>query len=386
MKHQNQVALLQQCLDYIDSKTTQQDSHEYLSPVHKYHDEDYFEKEKDAVFKKLPNLVAHVSEVEMGNGFITRNLYGTSVIISRQNDGHDDDSFKAIINVCKHRGARLENESSGCKSRFTCPYHGWMFNSQGELKGVPHQQGFPNLIKSDNNLSELSLWVRNGFIFVLPNTDIEFDFNKYWAPLAEDFSDLQIEDMEIYRPITKTWNCNWKIVSGGGLEAYHFQVTHAKTIAPYFFSNTSHIEAFAPHFRLILPRQSIHSIREQDQDSWRIRDHSHIVYQLFPNVSLLVQEDHIAMFVMKPINATQCEITFQMLIPKGDFAQKEQAHWDRNHHITNITLEEDFEMGESIQSGIQSGANSHLRFGLFEGGLTKLERYIDQAINGAPFE
>lgn len=384
MKHQNQVDLLQQCLDYIDNKTTQQDENEYMSPVYKYHDEEHFQKEHEAVFKNLPNLVAHVSEIEMGNGFITRNLYGTSVIITRQNDQANDDSFKAIINVCKHRGARLEDAQSGCKNRFTCPYHGWMFSKQGQLKAVPHQQGFPSLIKNDNNLSELSLWVRNGFIFVLGNADIDFDFDRFWAPLSEDLTDYRIDDMMIYRPVTKTWNCNWKIVSGGGLEAYHFQVTHAKTIAPYFFSNTSHIEAFAPHFRLILPRQSIHSIREQEQSEWRIRDHSHIVYQLFPNVALLVQDDHIAMFIMKPISATQCEITFQMLIPKDEFSNREQAHWDRNHHITNMTLEEDFVMGESIQAGIESGANSHLRFGLFEGGLTKLEQYIDQAIDGAP--
>lgn len=384
MKHQQQVELLQQCLNYIDNKSTQHDEQEYLSPVYKYHDDEYFRKEQEAVFKKLPNMVAHVSEIEMGNGFITRDLYGTSVIIARQNDGADDSSFKAMINVCRHRGARLEDASSGCKNRFTCPYHGWMFNNKGELKGVPHQNGFPDLIKSENGLNELSLWVRNGFIFVLPTMNIEFDFDRFWAPLENDLADYDIEDMIVYRPVTKTWNSNWKIVSGGGLESYHFQVTHAKTIAPYFFSNTSHIEAFAPHFRLILPRQSINSLREQSQDTWQIRDHTHIVYQLFPNVALLVQEDHIAMFIMKPISASQVEITFQMLIPKDEFEQRDQAHWDRNHQITEITLNEDFEMGESIQSGILSGANSHLRFGLFEGGLTKLEQYIDQAIAGEP--
>ncbi|WP_299979424.1 aromatic ring-hydroxylating dioxygenase subunit alpha [uncultured Pseudoteredinibacter sp.] len=384
MKHQRQVELLQQCLDYIDTKTTQHEEQEYLSPVYKYHDQEYFDQELDAVFKRMPNMVAHVSEIELGNGFITRNLHGISVIIARQNDGCDDSSFKAMINVCKHRGARLEGAESGCKNRFVCPYHGWMFNNKGELKGVPHQEGFPTLIKSDSGLNELSLWVRNGFIFVLPNTDVEFDFDKFWAPIAEDLDDYNIEDMMVYRPVTKTWNSNWKIVSGGGLESYHFQVTHAKTIAPYFFSNTSYLEDFGPHFRLILPRQSINQLREQDQSEWQIRDHTHMVYQLFPNVALLVQEDHIAMFIMKPVSPSEVEITFQMLIPKDGFAQREQAYWDRNHQITEITLNEDFEMGESIQSGIRSGANKHLRFGLSEWGLAKLEQFIDQAIAGKP--
>ena len=44
-------------------------------------------------------------------------------------------------------------------------------------------------------------------------------------------------------------------------------------------------------------------------------------------------------------------------------------YWRKNHDITVRTLAEDFAIGESIQSGLLSGANDELRFGRFEGAL-----------------
>lgn len=380
MKQELQIDLLQRCLDHIDQNTTQHVDSEYLSPSYKYHSDEYFQQEMDGVFKSMPNMVAHVSEIQEGNGFITIKLHGLNVILSRQNNQNEDGSFKAFINVCRHRGARLEDASEGCKNRFVCPYHGWMFGNDGCLKGVPFQEGFPTLNKDENGLVELPIWVRDGFIFVLPKPGVEFDFDHFWAPIAEDLANYNIANMTSYRPVTQQWDSNWKIVSGGGLESYHFKVTHAKTIAPYFYNNISICEALAPHFRLILPRQSIDKLRDTPKDQWNIRDHTHMVYQLFPNVALLVQDDHIAMFTMTPLSANKCEITFKMLIPKDEFKERDQSHWDLNHQITKATLDEDFHMGESIQAGMQSGANSHLRFGLFEGGLGQLEQFIDQAI------
>lgn len=376
MKQQEQIRLIDACLVHIDEKTTQQAEQEHLSPTYKYHQQDWFDKEINAVFRKQPALVAHISELPEDNSFITYDLFGTSIIVTRQAAG----AYKAFINVCRHRGVQLEQQASGCKNRFVCPYHGWMFGSDGKLRGVPFAEGFPSLDKENNGLVELPLWERDGFIFVLAQANIDFDFETFWAPIAEDFSNYNIPQLEVYKPVTKQWKTNWKIVSGGGLETYHFKVTHGQTIAPYFFNNISICDQLSPHFRVTMPRQSIKQLRDVDRSEWSIRDHSHVVYQIFPNTAFILEEDHLAMFTMKPIAPDCTEITFRMLIPKSSDTDKDESYWKRNHTITSTTLDEDFHIGELIQKGIQSGANQHLRFGLYEGGLTQLEALIDEAV------
>lgn len=376
MKHSEQVRLLESCLKHIDEKTTQHFDEEYFSPVYKYHDQEWFDREMDAVFRSKPSYVAHISELANENDFITYDLFGTPIIVSHVAPGE----YKAFVNVCRHRGAMLEEKESGSKKRFMCPYHGWTYGCDGKLKGVPFSDGFPTLKKEDNSLRELPLWERDGFIFVSATGSKDFDFDKFWAPIADDIKAMNTADMQVYRPVSKDWKTNWKLVTGGGLESYHFKVTHNKTIAPYFFNNVSICERLESHFRLVLPRQSILDLKGTDQSEWRLRDHSHVVYNVFPNMSLLVQDDHIAMFTMKPKGPELVEITFKMLIPNELIETEDQAHWKRNHMITETTLAEDFSMGEMIQRGIKSNANEHLRFGLFEGALGQLEDLVNESI------
>lgn len=376
MKHAEQVRLIDTCLLHIDDKTTQKCEQEHFSPVYKYHQQEWFDKEMDAVFRGNPSLVAHTSEFGKEINYVTHDLFGTPIIITKIGD----DEYKALINVCRHRGVKLEQSPSGCKNRFVCPYHGWMFSNDGQLKGVPFAEGFPSLDKAENSLVELPLWHRDGFLFVLADGNFDFDFETFWAPLADDFDNYDTANLQSYHPVTKTWKVNWKIVTGGGLETYHFKVTHAKSIAPYFFNNISICDNLSPHFRVTMPRQSINSLSGTDKASWDIRQHSHIVYQVFPSTAFILEDDHLAMFSMKPIGPDQTEITFRMLVPKDRLTESDKAHWQRNHKITSFTLDEDFEIGQLIQAGIKSGANEHLRFGLFEGGLAQLEVLIDQAV------
>ena len=59
------------------------------------------------------------------------------------------------------------------------------------------------------------------------------------------------------------------------------------------------------------------------------------------------------------------------------------AHWRKNHDITVRTLSEDFAIGEGIQRGLLSGANTELRFGRFEGALARFNRIVERELDGA---
>ena len=55
-----------------------------------------------------------------------------SIIISRDEDGE----IHALMNICRHRGARVCEHASGNRKTFVCPYHGWVYKTNGELKAA----------------------------------------------------------------------------------------------------------------------------------------------------------------------------------------------------------------------------------------------------------
>ena len=61
------------------------------------------------------------------------------MVVTRQPDG----SLAAFHNVCQHRGPAIVGASTGCGARrFTCPYHGWVYDTKGVVVGVPEREDF----------------------------------------------------------------------------------------------------------------------------------------------------------------------------------------------------------------------------------------------------
>ena len=126
--------------------------------------------------------------------------------------------------------------------------------------------------------------------------------------------------------------------------------------------------------RSVLMRSSMHVLRDQPTDQWRLRDHANIIYTFFPTTQLLVQKDHVVWINSRPVSAGQTELRLATLAPKSRLT--EVAYWEKNHKITSTTLNEDFVIGESIQNGFASGANDVITFGRFEGALPEFNRTI----------
>ncbi|MFP6708737.1 MAG: SRPBCC family protein [Alphaproteobacteria bacterium] len=69
------------------------------------------------------------------------------------------------------------------------------------------------------------------------------------------------------------------------------------------------------------------------------------------------------------------------LIPEPADTDKAKLHWDRNMDLTICTVdEEDFPVGEGIQSGLASPAQTALVFGRNEPALAHFQRSINEAV------
>lgn len=352
------------------------------SPVERYLDETRFARERDAIMRRLPHAAAHASELAGTGAFLRCDVHGLPVLLTRDKQG----AAHAFLNVCRHRGARLVEAASGCAHRFTCPYHGWTYANTGPLVGAPHfESGFGGIDKTAIGLKPLPVREAFGFIWVVGEPGGAFDFDIWFAPIADELDALEMAAMTIAAEEHVIGDANWKLLIEGGIESYHFRVAHRGTIGPYFEDNLSSYRAFGPHLRSVLPRTGMAALAEATRADWRMRDHANLVYTLFPTTQLLVQQDHVVWIRQEPLAPGRTGLRLATLTPTGGAlaAGKSDDHWQRNHAITMKTLEEDIRIGEGIHAGLASGANEHFLFGRFEGALDRFNRTVTDHLDAA---
>lgn len=369
MRHEKQILLLEELLSLKEEKQAFLDDSPSTNPVADYHDHDRFEQEQQRIFRRFPLIVAHLSELEQTDGFLRRTIQGKPLLLMRG----DDDEVRMFLNVCRHRGTRLVDAESGCKARHSCPYHAWTWNSRGEFMTGPHfELGFPGVDRSALGLKPVPMTVRHGFIWLLPEADADLD--AYLGEMGAEMEWIHAESLTAHAKDIQDRQCNWKLLVEGGIEAYHFRVAHRNTIAKLFNDNLSTYEMLGMHIRSVLPRASITELKDQPREHWDIRKHSNVLYTLFPGATFLVQSDHVIWLSWEAVASNRTILRMVTLVPKESDQPKE--YWDKNHAFTVVTLNEDFDIAESIQSGMASGANEFLRFGRFEGALKKFNQTV----------
>lgn len=376
MTRNEEVLLLQELLALKKAGTPYLDDEATENPVGHYTDPTRFGDEQRAIFERSPQLLAHVSELPKPHSFLRRTVHGRPLLLTRGQDG----DIRVFLNVCRHRGTRLVTAQVGCKRRHSCPYHAWTWDSDGNFVNAPHfEQGFPDLPSKELQLQALPAQVHGGFVWLLPEGE---------APLTEFLGGMETalawagtELLTAHQQSTQLRRCNWKLLVEGGLEAYHFRIAHRNTIAPLFHDNLSSYQCFGPHMRSVLPRVSLDQLAAQPPEDWRIREHANVLLNVFPSSSLLVQADHVIWISMTPLAVDLSEVRMTTLIPTA--TNRPSSYWDRNHELTVATLNEDFDLGESIQEGLSSGANAVMHFGRFEGALGRFNSIADEHLSRA---
>ncbi|MEM8937040.1 MAG: SRPBCC family protein [Pseudomonadota bacterium] len=379
MDRQTELTLIDELLALKETRSAFLDNAVSRNSVDHYLSIERFQAEQEKLFQRCPNAAAHVSELPEKGSFLRCEVGGLPVLITRDKSG----GVNAFLNVCRHRGTRLVDEASGCKQRFSCPYHAWTYSSGGDLIAAPHlQEGFPGIDVKEFGLRRLNCIERFGFIWVWSQeSDVEH-IADWFDGVASDLDALEIATMKIAAEDTPVRDANWKLLVEGGIEAYHFRVAHRKTIGPHFEDNLSTYRMFNAHMRSVLPRTSMRTLTEAGREAWRLRDHANVLYTLFPSSQLLVMQDHIVWVRTEPLSPSQTRLRLATLAPTigPDAQDKDDAHWRQNHQITMMTLDEDFTIGESIQANCGSGANATMVFGRFEGALGRFNDAVESAL------
>ncbi|WP_162845968.1 aromatic ring-hydroxylating oxygenase subunit alpha [Seongchinamella sediminis] len=379
MDKQTQVELLDELVALHASKSPFLDEHWVKVDTERYTSAPVFARERERIHRGLPQIAAHVSALPEPGAFVTVEVVGSPLLLTRDEQG----AVRAFYNVCRHRGAQLVPEAAGCKQRFSCPYHAWTWNNTGELIAVPHEKsGFPGLDRAEHGLHALPCEVHAGWIWVnLAEGARDIDVAQHLGAMAADMEALQAQAHSVFASATLDIPANWKLLVEGGLEAYHFRVAHRDTIAPLFLDNLSSYRSFGPHIRSILPRSTLPELSDLETSEWSLGEHANVLYTLFGTAQFLVQEDHFIWIQSRPQDAGNTQLVLNTMVPVADNTPERQDYWQKNHELTVATLIEDFDLAEGIQRGLASGARQPLNFGRFEGALEVFNRTVDAYID-----
>ena len=101
-----------------------------------YVNEDIYHQELEQVFARAWLLIGHETLVPNPGDFFQSRMGEEPVILVRDQKG----KLHVFLNTCRHRGMKICRYDDGNTRLFTCPFHGWSYDTDGRLVGVPHFQ------------------------------------------------------------------------------------------------------------------------------------------------------------------------------------------------------------------------------------------------------
>jgi p-cumate 2,3-dioxygenase alpha subunit len=185
--------------------------------------------EQRRVFDVCWIYVGHESEVRAPGDFKTRMVCGRPVIFCRDSNSN----LRVFLNTCRHRGAMVCREAEGNAKVYSCFYHGWTYNRDGALAGVPGENAYPSSFdKRDYPLAEPPrVESYRGFVFL--SFDERVAALEDYLAGAKDYIDLVVDQspsrqMEVIQG-TQDYDiaANWKLLVENSFDDYHLLTTHS---------------------------------------------------------------------------------------------------------------------------------------------------------------
>ena len=200
-----------------------------------YKNPEVFEHEKQLIFGRCWLYVGHRTEIPKPGDYVTRRVGGRDLIFARNRKGE----VVALVNSCTHRGATVCREARGNTKVFTCPYHGWTFDTTGKLVSTFMSEGYRKDLNEDGQLDlprPAKLDNYRGFYFVNynPKAIALSDYLSGARAVIDSYCDQAAEGDEGLYVVggehAYSIRANYKYLIENSYDGYHVVPTHASYI------------------------------------------------------------------------------------------------------------------------------------------------------------
>ncbi|MFN0163800.1 MAG: aromatic ring-hydroxylating oxygenase subunit alpha, partial [Burkholderiales bacterium] len=123
-----------------------------------------FAIEKERIWRRAWLAIGHTQELPHKGSYFVYDIptFEMSLLVVRG----QDDRVRAFHNVCRHRGNKVVRSGRGTRPNFTCNFHGWVYDAQGELKLITDEKEFEDVDRATLGLMPVHAEVWNTLIFV----------------------------------------------------------------------------------------------------------------------------------------------------------------------------------------------------------------------------
>ena len=322
-----------------------------------YTDPIQFELERERVLNKHWLLAGRSAQVAAPGDWMSYEGHGETIVITRQ----PDQTLAGFHNVCQHRGPAFVTALEGCGARrFSCPYHGWVYDTKGVLVGVPEREDFAEEhlhgLRAPQVLADewggwvwINLDVNAGPLLDAIGPEIELDLGKF-----------RMEDMILHDVLEWDVPVSYKAIVDGFNEIYHTTALHH--VAPTWTKSArdSSFHILGNNYMCFVPR---HEQREALQENWDHHQHAICHYVVFPNTVFNCNPQHVQVFHPIPIDVDRTRFLCYELIYDGDRSDPTYAeyfetmmkHWERLKAVVG----EDIDIYQQLKRTKRSSAYTH---------------------------
>ncbi len=284
-----------------------------------------------------------------------------------------DDALSARSNICRHRMMRLV-EGRGNTRKFTCPYHAWTYNLEGQLVGAAYMDRTTCFNKSDIQLPAVRCEEYLGWIYVCLDPDVE-PVAHMLADLTEKLLPYNMQDYVTIFTEDHVWDTNWKCLTENFMEGYHLPVAHRDTVGGHFPVEETQFDGRGsfPHFTSQLfvktgtaPVGTAHTDNTSLTGKWR---NISVMPTVFPSHMYVLAPDHLWYLALQPDGPGRTRIRYgAALAPEVLAAQSDPETYiaETKTFLDAVQLED-----KNVVEGIFVGAKAPLSS---PGPLSWLER------------
>lgn len=312
--------------------------------------------EKKRIWTKTWLCIAREEEISAGGDFMTFDIAGESVLLTRDEAGHPH----AFINKCRHRGVPVA-QGRGNTKQFSCPYHAWLYGLDGSLLTAPHMKR-THVDLSLHGLTRLHLACWRGWIFV--NFDAApVSFPEFIAPYDSAYWWFRSDEVKLADVKRIPVQCNWKLLVENLLDMYHVPVIHKGTFGPFSKTPRDQIKCkllaqggweleteARPHAKD--GRQMFLTLPWMSQKSEGVS----IKGGIFPNLNISTRSDCLRVWAIWPVTTGSCELSLYTLYAPSSLELPDfrDSHQEGQEFLLRAILEEDGPMVVALQKSVES--------------------------------
>ena len=323
-------------------------------PATWYVDPRIMDLERRTVFAQSWQMVGRAEQVRKPGQYITCELAGEPLLIVRG----DDQVLRGFFNVCRHHAAAVVTAAAGETRNLRCPYHGWTYSLEGELRGTPDFAGVCDFDRAANGLAPVETAVWENWVFARLERGGPALESFLGADLISQASELDLGNFRWMERRRYTLDCNWKVFVDNYLDGgYHVPSLHQGLDSVLDYSNYT-IETGE---RFCLQSSPVLTKRAEAQTGAVRKGARARYYWIYPNFMINWYEGVMDTNLVLPSGPSgisgahevdRCEVIF-------DFYFTDVSEPVRERNLASIAVgeriqEEDVAICRSVQRGLAS--------------------------------